>query len=53
VIDLCRVTCEARECPMLAVDEASIDAIRNCIADLTARWEATTVGGVLVLTLDH
>jgi hypothetical protein len=53
LIDLYRVTCEARECPMLAVDEASIDAIRNCIADLTARWEATPVGGVLVLTLDH
>ncbi len=49
VIDLYRVTCEARECPMLAVDEATIDAIRACIFDLTTKWDATPVGGVLVL----
>jgi hypothetical protein len=49
VIDLYSVTCEARGCPMLAIDEAGIDAIRHAINDLTVRWEAVPVGGVLVL----
>lgn len=49
VIDLYRVTCEARKCPMLAIDEAGIDAIREAISNLTVRWEAIPVGGVLVL----
>jgi len=49
VIDLYRVTCEARACPMLPVDAAAIDAIRARIAALTAEWEQVPVGGTLAL----
>ncbi len=49
VLDLYRVTCEARGCPMLAIDAAGIDAIRDAISDLSLQWNATPVGGVLVL----
>ena len=50
-IDLYRVTCEARDDMPLALDSATIAAIRARIADLTARWEAVPVGGTLMLTL--
>jgi hypothetical protein len=50
VIDLYRITCEARDCPMLDVDETTIDAIRELIADLTRQWDAVPVGGVLTLS---
>ena len=49
VIDLYRVTCEARNCPMLAVDAAAIDAIRARIAELTEAWNAIPVGGAMTL----
>ena len=49
VIDLYRVTCEARGCPMLAVDAAAIDAIRGRIAELTREWDAVPVGGAMAL----
>lgn len=44
VIDLYRVTCEARNCPMLPVDAAAIGAIRARIAELTEAWAAVQVG---------
>lgn len=53
VIDLYRVTCEARECPMLPVDPQAIDAIRARIAELTREWEAVPVGGVMELEFAH
>ncbi len=49
VIDLYRVTCEARGCPMLPVDAAAIDAIRTRIAELTVAWDAVPVGGTMAL----
>ncbi|MES2444796.1 MAG: hypothetical protein V4574_18390 [Pseudomonadota bacterium] len=49
VIDLYRVTCEARNCPMLPVDAAAIDAIRVRIAALTEAWAAVPVGGAMTL----
>ena len=49
VIDLYRVTCEARGCPMLPVDAAAIEAIRARIAELTAEWDAVPVHGMLEL----
>jgi hypothetical protein len=48
---LYRVTCEARGDMPLALDGASIAAIRKRIADLTVRWAAVPVGGTLVLNL--
>jgi hypothetical protein len=49
IIDLYRVTCEARGCPMLPVDVAAIDAIRARIAELTREWDAVPVHGMLEL----
>lgn len=53
VIDMYRVTCEARRCPMLPVDDGAIDAIRARIAELTAEWDAVPVGGVMELEFAH
>jgi hypothetical protein len=44
-----RVTCNARSCPLLDVDEAAISEVRDVIADLTEQWKAVPVGGVLEL----
>lgn len=49
MIDLYRVTCAARECPMLAIDAATIEAIRTRIAALTAEWNAVPTGKALAL----
>jgi hypothetical protein len=49
LIEMYRVTCYARACPMLDIDEAAIDAVRAAIADLTRRWTAVPVGGSLEL----
>lgn len=46
-----QVTCAARQCPMLALDEAAVDAVRACMADLSARWAGLPVGGQLELSL--
>jgi hypothetical protein len=35
LIDMYRVTCNARSCPLLDVDEAAISEVRDVIADLT------------------
>ena len=51
MLDLYRVTCSERACPMLAVSEADITAIRARIAELTAQWEALPVGQSLALSL--
>lgn len=52
LIALYRVTCEARDCPMLAIDAAAIDAVRDRIAALDRDWAAVPVGGTLSLRLD-
>ena len=51
IIEMYRVTCDARECRPLPVDEASIESVRAAIAELTRRWEAIPVGGSLKLAL--
>lgn len=53
VIEMYRVTCEARACPMLAVDSGAIEAIRARIAELTVAWDAVPVGGVMELEFAH
>lgn len=49
MIDLYRVTCDARSCPMLPVTPADMEAVRDRIADLDAQWQAVAVGGSLRL----
>jgi hypothetical protein len=51
LIDMYRVTCSARDCPTLALDDAAVLAVRRAIAELTVRWQAVQVGGSLVLEL--
>ena len=46
-----RVTCDARGDAPLALDTATLAAIRARLADLTARWTAVPVGGTLVVSL--
>jgi hypothetical protein len=51
MLDLYRVTCAERACPMLAVAETDMDAIRARIAELTAQWDALPVGQSLALSM--
>lgn len=52
MLALYAVTCDARKCPALAVDAATIDAIRARMAELTAAWDAVPVGGTLELAFE-
>lgn len=49
LIGMYRVTCHARSCPMLSVDEAAISEVRAAIAELTRRWAMVPVGEALEL----
>jgi hypothetical protein len=49
LIEMYRVTCHARACPMLHVDEGAIAEVRAVIAGLSEQWAAVPVGGVLEL----
>jgi hypothetical protein len=51
MIEMYRVTCQARECPALELDDESIMAVRAEIADLTMRWKEIKVGDSLRLQL--
>lgn len=51
MLDLYRVTCSERECPMLGVSEADIDAIRARVGELTAQWNALAVGQSLAISM--
>lgn len=52
VIDLYRITCDARGCPMLPIDRQTIDRIRDRIASLTDDWAAVPIGGSMALYLN-
>jgi hypothetical protein len=49
LIEMYRVTCHARSCAMLDVNEKDILEVRAVIADLTNKWAAVPVGGLLEL----
>jgi hypothetical protein len=49
--ELYRVTCEARQCPALPLDDAAIMAVRACIADLSSRWAQVDPGSSLELVI--
>ncbi|MGH9641911.1 MAG: hypothetical protein ACRD3Q_05755, partial [Terriglobales bacterium] len=51
MLDLYRVTCEERACPMLDVGKDDIDAIRARFSELTAQWDAVPVGQSLMLRM--
>jgi hypothetical protein len=51
MIDMYRVTCQARDCRALPLDEAAVHAVRTAIAELTSSWKAVQVGGTLQLEL--
>jgi hypothetical protein len=51
MLDLYRVTCGARACPVLDIDAGDIEAIRARMAALTAQWNALAVGQSLSLDL--
>ena len=51
MLDLYRVTCAARDCPMLPVAAAEIVAIRARICELDAQWQALAIGDSMHLRL--
>lgn len=51
MLDLYRVTCDARGCPMLAVTVDDLDAVRTRMAELATRWDALAVGQSLALSM--
>jgi len=51
MLDLYRVTCEARGCPMLDVTADDLDAIRARMAELMVQWEAWPIGQSLALSM--
>lgn len=51
MLDLYRVTCVERGCPMLEVGADDIQAIRACLAELTTQWDALPVGAALALSM--
>lgn len=51
MIETYRVTCQARACPALELDDEAIMSVRAAIADLTSRWKAVEVGNSLALEL--
>lgn len=54
MLQLYRVSCDARRCEMLDVSPEDMEAIRQCILDLSARWQRIPVGDALTLELeDH
>jgi hypothetical protein len=51
IIEIYDVTCRARGCPALLIDDSAVLAVRAAIADLTTRWQAVAIGGSLQLEL--
>lgn len=51
MLDLYRVTCDARACPMLDIGPKDFEAIRARMVELTAQWDALSAGQSLTLSL--
>lgn len=49
MLDLYQVTCDARQCAPLALHADDIEAVRNKLLELSAQWQAESLGGSLVL----
>lgn len=51
MLDLYRVTCTARSCPLLPINGTAIEAVRSRIVELSAQWDAIAVGESLRMAL--
>jgi hypothetical protein len=51
MIDMYRVTCMARTCPMLPIQASDVEAVRDRIAELTLQWGNIAAGESLILAL--
>ena len=51
MLDLYRVTCTARECPMLPITPEDIVSVRHKIMELDSQWQALAVGDSMSLSL--
>ncbi|MCU6433266.1 hypothetical protein LPB67_05675 [Undibacterium sp. Jales W-56] len=51
MLDLYRVTCQARDCEALPVSCQDVVAVRDCIASLDAQWQALPAGQSMELEL--
>ncbi len=51
IIQMYQLTCMARRCPALPIDESAVEAVKDAMADLTRRWQTIAVGGSLQLEL--
>ena len=49
MLEMYTLTCSARGCPTMSIDEAAILEVRDSIAQLTSRWETVPIGGKLEL----
>ena len=52
MLDLYQVTCNARLCPALALNEADVESVRVELLRLSRLWNAVDVGGVLNLRFE-
>jgi hypothetical protein len=51
MLDLYRVTCAARKCPMLPITAEDIDSVRDKIMQLDSQWQSLAVGDSMRLSL--
>jgi len=51
MLDLYRVTCSARKCPMLPITAEDIDSVRDKIMQLDSQWQSLAVGDSMSLSL--
>ena len=49
IIEIYQLTCTARRCPALPIDDSAIQTVRATIAELTRRWQSIAVCGSLQL----
>jgi hypothetical protein len=49
MLDLYRVTCNARSCPILEIGSVDIEAVRHEIRSLDQQWAAVSIGATLEL----
>jgi hypothetical protein len=51
LLDLYRITCEARRCPPLPIGEPEILLVRDRIHQLTAAWQSVNIGEAMRIPL--
>lgn len=49
LLEMYRVTCQARQCPPLTVSTDDIESVRQKLLQLTQQWQAIAVGDALIL----